>query len=203
MSTMGSTLQIAIAMSSQATGLVFNADGNVALANSVNGITITNSNNTTIGGSVAGAGNVIAGHTSVAASSGNGIFVTGTSNATRISGNYVGLNAAGTAPIPNRVGVFLYQAQRTRSSVQMQTESVIRKNAMWLVVTRKQISRLSPATTAWSRETTSAAMPRELPATSPPRAMSSLRVRREILSALKGQAILRHNATTSCVEGSR
>lgn len=63
------------------------------LGNTSNGITVPTSSNT-IGGTTSGARNVISGN------GGNGISVyTGTSNT--IQGNYVGINAAGTAAIGN------------------------------------------------------------------------------------------------------
>ncbi|MES2354813.1 MAG: NosD domain-containing protein [Pseudomonadota bacterium] len=73
-----------------------------ALANDGNGIEITNgSNNTTVGGAVAGARNIISGNTV------NGIEIDGVSGQ-NILGNYIGTNAAGNAAIGNGgAGVYL------------------------------------------------------------------------------------------------
>ena len=72
-----------------------NAAGTAAIANLASGISVdSTSNNLTIGGTVAGAGNVISGNSSV------GIWLNSTSG-TLVQGNYIGLNAAGTAAVGN------------------------------------------------------------------------------------------------------
>lgn len=72
-----------------------NAAGTAAIANASQGVRIENSaTGNTIGGEVAGAGNVCSGNT------GSGIYVVGANNNV-IAGNYVGLNGAGTAVIAN------------------------------------------------------------------------------------------------------
>ena len=54
----------------------------------------------TIGGSVAGEGNVVSGNTS------NGVYITGSgTTANFVRGNYIGTNAAGTAAVANGIGV--------------------------------------------------------------------------------------------------
>jgi CSLREA domain-containing protein len=69
--------------------------GSIALGNKVNGITIASPNNT-IGG--AGAGNVVSGNGS------DGVFFLGSAvSKTLVEGNYIGLNASGTASLANRL----------------------------------------------------------------------------------------------------
>lgn len=71
------------------------AGGTSALANGFSGVEIADSaNNNTVGGSVAGAGNVISGNTY------QGILVNGTHNHI-IAGNFIGTNAVGTAAVAN------------------------------------------------------------------------------------------------------
>ena len=62
------------------------------------GIDLLRANNNTIGGTVAGAGNVISGN------SGHGIALADSSS-NLIQGNLVGTNATGTAALPNVAGV--------------------------------------------------------------------------------------------------
>jgi len=71
-----------------------NAAGNAALANAGDGISLTGGSvRTSVGGTVAGAGNVISGNGR------NGVFVITSDNL--IAGNYIGTNAAGTAALSN------------------------------------------------------------------------------------------------------
>ena len=77
--------------------------GTTALANS-EGVFINDGSNNTIGGTVAGAGNLISGN------SGNGVDIqdTGAPGATtgnKVQGNFIGTNAAGTAALGNGFGV--------------------------------------------------------------------------------------------------
>src|SRR5262249_47382872 len=77
-----------------------NPAGTSAIANTLDGILIDQgANNNTIGGNVAGAGNVI---------SGNALFgleiAGGGTNSNWVAGNYIGTNAAGTAVIGNAGG---------------------------------------------------------------------------------------------------
>ncbi len=76
------------------------------MSNRLQGVSLTSgSSNDTIGGTTQGAGNVISGN---GARSGNaGILVGGTSSATLIQGNVVGLNATGTAAAANGAGVYV------------------------------------------------------------------------------------------------
>jgi hypothetical protein len=72
-----------------------NAAGTAAIANGADGIFLEKLSNSTIGGTVSGAGNVISGNTD------DGITVASATNSNTIQGNLIGLNAAGTAAIPN------------------------------------------------------------------------------------------------------
>jgi parallel beta-helix repeat protein len=77
-----------------------NAAGAAGLGNALDGILISFSPNNTIGGTTAGAGNVISGN------GGNGISIVDTfggtlSSGTFIQGNYIGTNVAGTAALGN------------------------------------------------------------------------------------------------------
>ncbi len=78
-----------------------NAAGTAALANGGDGILINSgASDATIGGTAAGARNVISGN------SGDGVEITGTgSSGNVVSGNLVGTNAAGTAAVANHAGV--------------------------------------------------------------------------------------------------
>ena len=71
--------------------------GTVELANG-GGISITNSDDVVIGGTVAGMGNLVSG------SDVNGIYVTGSANAL-IAGNLIGTDITGTQPMPNIFGM--------------------------------------------------------------------------------------------------
>jgi hypothetical protein len=72
-----------------------NAAGDAAIANDGKGIDVESGDATVIGGAAAGAGNLISGNVS------DGIEVNGTN--TVIAGNYIGVNAAGTAAIGNQL----------------------------------------------------------------------------------------------------
>ncbi|WP_415036523.1 DUF4347 domain-containing protein, partial [Azonexus sp.] len=70
-----------------------NVAGTSAVANLTYGISVASSNNT-IGGTVAGSRNVISGNTQA------GVLLKGTdANGNTVAGNYIGLNAAGTAAV--------------------------------------------------------------------------------------------------------
>lgn len=83
-----------------------NAAGDTAHANS-SGILIENSAQNTIGGTEAGAGNLISGNDSTAVE-----IRMETSTENRILGNVIGLNAAGDAAIGNTAGVSIFGAPR-------------------------------------------------------------------------------------------
>ena len=71
-----------------------NAAGNVPLSNGQNGLLIA-ARSTVIGGTVAGAGNLISGN------AGDGITIPAAGTGTIVSGNFIGTDAAGGSPIPN------------------------------------------------------------------------------------------------------
>jgi hypothetical protein len=72
------------------------ADGNAALPNGNAGITVSNVSGNTIGGTAAGAGNVLSGNAL------HGAMIVGAASTNNVvQGNLVGLNAAGTAAVPN------------------------------------------------------------------------------------------------------
>jgi parallel beta-helix repeat protein len=78
-----------------------NAAGDAALANGANGIQQTlDTSGSIIGGNTAASRNVISGNAGTA-----GILMQGDTNT--IESNYIGLNAAGTAAIPNNIGISL------------------------------------------------------------------------------------------------
>jgi|GEM_PF-715997 len=79
-----------------------NAAGTAALGNAHEGIWVTaGSTNTTIGGTAAGAGNLISGN------GWDGIMINGSNGAT-IQGNYIGVNASGTSAVSNgREGIWV------------------------------------------------------------------------------------------------
>ncbi len=81
-----------------------NAAGTAAIANANAGIRMNSSNNI-IGGTVAGARNIISGNTT------QGILIFGTSVGNTFEGNYIGTNAAGTAAVANGdVGIYVLNA---------------------------------------------------------------------------------------------
>ena len=87
-----------------------NASGNAALANNGNGIQLNLAEATTIGGTVAGAGNVVAASTFPGIALGS--FPEGVENVTPtsnnlIQGNFVGTNAAGNAALGNNTGIII------------------------------------------------------------------------------------------------
>jgi ELWxxDGT repeat protein len=74
------------------------ANGTAALPNLSAGVSLGGSNNT-LGGTLTGARNVISGN------AGPGVGLLGNNN--DVQGNYIGTNAAGTAALPNTVGVLV------------------------------------------------------------------------------------------------
>ncbi len=79
--------------------------GSTALLNTQHGVYVTGGSDNAIGGVSAGAGNVISGN------SGCGVWITGTASTnTKLQGNLIGTNAAGSAAMPNTTGVYLSAA---------------------------------------------------------------------------------------------
>ena len=82
-----------------------NANGTAAVANVAPGIAVLDQvTNTTIGGTTAGAGNLVSGNDGAGIVVDN-YFGTGAPSGVVIEGNQIGTNAAGTAAIANLVGV--------------------------------------------------------------------------------------------------
>ncbi len=79
------------------------ADGSAAAAN-YQGIFIGATTGNLIGGSAVSERNVVSGNTW------RGIWLNPGSSSNTIRGNYVGLNAAGTAAVANNIGLYLYQS---------------------------------------------------------------------------------------------
>jgi len=76
--------------------------GSLGLGNGSHGVDIRGGVGTTIGGTVAGAGNVIAGNL------GFGVQILGTSSNSVVAGNYIGTNCAGSSTLGNLLsGVFI------------------------------------------------------------------------------------------------
>jgi hypothetical protein len=74
------------------------ADGTTPLHNAT-GVVVSGQSNV-IGGTVAGAGNLISGN------AGDGIIITGSGNA--VQGNFIGTDASGTAPLANNHGITIF-----------------------------------------------------------------------------------------------
>ena len=72
------------------------ASGKIALGNRYDGLYLTNALANQIGGTTAGAGNVISGNLQ------NGILITGGGNSNAVQGNLIGLASGGTNALPNR-----------------------------------------------------------------------------------------------------
>jgi len=83
-----------------------NAAGTAALGNAIQGIVLDATSANTIGGSVPGAGNVISG------SGNDGVDLNDNTHNDVIQGNIIGLNASGTAALPNgQYGLALFGSQ--------------------------------------------------------------------------------------------
>jgi CSLREA domain-containing protein len=76
-----------------------NASGDAAIANGIDGIAVDGGGSNTVGGIADGAGNVASGNTNQGISLFGDVYPSTTGNT--VAGNYAGLNAAGTAAIPN------------------------------------------------------------------------------------------------------
>ena len=100
-----------------------NAAGTAASANGGIGLNVFNSPANTIGGTAAGAANLISGNTS------HGVSVTGTSSAQTLQGNTIGLNAAGSARLANgAMGVLLDASGATIGGTSAAARNVIAGN---------------------------------------------------------------------------
>src|SRR5439155_199601 len=79
-----------------------NAAGTSAVGNTGDGVKISDSGGScTIGGTSAGAGNLISGNTN------HGIEIRSANGGNQVQGNFIGTNAAGTAALANSSGVVL------------------------------------------------------------------------------------------------
>jgi streptogramin lyase len=97
-------------------------NGTAALGNAASGLVVApGASNNTIGGTTAGARNVISGNT------GEGIGISG--NANLVEGNYVGTNAAGTAALANGDGVYLGGSSNTIGGTTAGAGNLISGNA--------------------------------------------------------------------------
>lgn len=76
-----------------------------ASAKNFHGIELQNSHYNVIGGTTAGARNIISGN-----AGNNGIAIANGSRFNRVVGNYVGTDATGTSPVPNANGVYFWSA---------------------------------------------------------------------------------------------
>jgi hypothetical protein len=82
-----------------------NVAGTADLGNSLQGVYVNGtSDNALVGGSTAAARNVISGNDSI------GVYMEGTGTGHRVSGNYIGTNAAGTGGVGNTSGGVAYYA---------------------------------------------------------------------------------------------
>lgn len=77
------------------------ATGSAALGNDLEGVHVTAAPSTTIGGTAAGAGNVISGNGP------RGILISDGATGTEVQGNLIGLDSAGTAALPNGSGILI------------------------------------------------------------------------------------------------
>ncbi len=79
--------------------------GTKSLANAIAGVTIdTGAGSNLIGGTVAGAGNVISGN-QIGSAFIYGMIINDGSSGNVVAGNYIGLDASGTVAVPNQLGV--------------------------------------------------------------------------------------------------
>ena len=103
-----------------------NAAGTAAIGNAQEGINLLNTTTgTTIGGTAAGAGNVISGN------DGEGVLIGGVSTGTVLQGNYIGTNAAGTAAVGNASnGVFITADGITVGGTTASARNIISGNAL-------------------------------------------------------------------------
>jgi parallel beta-helix repeat protein len=95
----------------QANSIGTTKDGMSAVGNGTAGVVVSfSAENTTVGGTAAGAGNLISGND---AAGGDGVLVNTDASGTLIQGNTIGLNKAGTGPLANLHGVVIQDAVNT------------------------------------------------------------------------------------------
>ena len=100
-----------------------NAAGTAAFGNGRDGVVIWQTSSNTVGGTSAGAGNVISGNQS-------GIyFGDGTATGNLVQGNYLGTDATGTAALPNITGIYLHAANTTVGGTSVSARNVISGNS--------------------------------------------------------------------------
>ncbi len=105
-----------------------NAAGDAAIGNANAGVYISGgASDNTIGGTAAGAGNVISGNT------GAGVEITATAgfggDANTVQGNFIGTNVAGTAAVPNAIGVSIANGGNLIGGTTAGARNVISGNA--------------------------------------------------------------------------
>ncbi len=123
-----------------------NAAGTAALNNS-QGILISGASGNTVGGTAAGARNLISGN-------GNGVSIAGTSNT--VAGNFVGTNAAGTAAVANTTGISVQGPSNTIGGTTVSARNIISGNSSGVFLSSGAVTNLvqgnyiglSPAGTA-------------------------------------------------------
>lgn len=82
-----------------------NTAGTAAVPNTVDGIKISGGSGT-VGGTAAGAGNVISGNNGASLPAGVGVYITG-GNGSQVQGNLIGTSASGTVRLPNQLGIII------------------------------------------------------------------------------------------------
>lgn len=105
-----------------------NSAGTAALANGGSGFRLLVASGITIGGTVAGEGNLVSGNGS------SGISTDAESANSTIQGNQIGTNAAGSAAVPNQTGVVLYGDGHTLGGGSAAARNLISGNASHGVV---------------------------------------------------------------------
>ncbi|MBN3033283.1 MAG: right-handed parallel beta-helix repeat-containing protein, partial [Candidatus Saganbacteria bacterium] len=97
-----------------------NADGTGKVANG-EGVYLATSSFNKIGGGLTGEGNVISGNNSA-------IYIAADARTNEVTGNCIGLNAAGTGSVPNSVGVYIFGSNNKIGSSESGKRNVISGN---------------------------------------------------------------------------
>jgi hypothetical protein len=118
-----------------------NAAGTSAVANGFTGVWVEAAPNNTIGGTAAGAGNVVSGNTN------HGVYLYSSTSGTLVQGNYIGTSASGTAAIPNQVHGVTISAGASNNTIGGTT--IAARN----VISGNQIAGVRLATTTTSDNT--------------------------------------------------